>query len=359
MSRIGQIMVACGTFSVALGIGFVMQNGDALAARFSDLPPTPANGAQPAQATGAVARAGGFDIDSRGAARVAETVRGMHSIAMPQPVMARSAPIPSVGAEDAAPVVLAALEAQEPTDGFDGPGLSLDAPQGDPARCGVTLAATAAPAAMVDLVLDAPCAPDLQATIHHQGMMFSVLTDAAGQARLSVPALAEAAVFVADIAGGDGAVAVVDIPDLQLYDRAILMWQGHDGPEIHALEFGAAYGTPGHVWHNQPGSPGLALAGQGGFLTRLGDPDSASRLMAEVYTYPSGTTARDGVVVFSVEAPVTQENCGRVVVAQTIQLSPGIVPFSRDLELNMPDCDAVGEFLAVRHLLLDLTVAAK
>ena len=34
MSRVKQIAMAAGTFSVALGIGFVMQNGDALANRF-------------------------------------------------------------------------------------------------------------------------------------------------------------------------------------------------------------------------------------------------------------------------------------------------------------------------------------
>ncbi len=38
MSRINQYVVATATFSVALGIGFVMQNGDALAARFSEAP---------------------------------------------------------------------------------------------------------------------------------------------------------------------------------------------------------------------------------------------------------------------------------------------------------------------------------
>jgi len=34
MANIKQIGMAAGTFSVALGIGFVMQNGDALASRF-------------------------------------------------------------------------------------------------------------------------------------------------------------------------------------------------------------------------------------------------------------------------------------------------------------------------------------
>lgn len=359
MSRLGQIMVACGTFSVALGIGFVMQNGDALAARFSDAPLPPAGGPLPAQTPVAVVRASGIDIDSRGAARVADTVRSLHNIEMPQPVLAPAATAPTGESDDMAPVVLAAFETEGPAGGFDGPGLSLDAPLGDAAQCVVTLAASAGPAAMVDLFLEAPCAPDLQATIHHQGMMFSILTDAAGQARVSVPALAEAAVFIADVAGGDGAVAVVNVPDLGLYDRAVLMWQGLDGPEIHALEFGAGYGDGGHVWHDQPGHLDLVLGGEGGVLTRMGDAASPSQLMAEVYTYPSGTTARDGVVLFSVEAPVTPGNCGRTVQAQTIQVSPGIMPFSRDLELNMPECDSIGEYLALRHLLLDLTVAAK
>ena len=47
MSRARQFIMAGGTFSVALGIGFVMQNGDALAGRFAEEVPVPTVLSQP------------------------------------------------------------------------------------------------------------------------------------------------------------------------------------------------------------------------------------------------------------------------------------------------------------------------
>ncbi len=362
MSRARQFLVAGGTFSVALGIGFVMQNGDALAARFSEATAPP--GAQTAvpQAPMAEARV----AQASGAPRIAQTVSGFRSLERPTLPAPEAIPVnfavPSEAdqvVEESTPITLAALESDVAFEPFENPVPETDGRSAEAAVCSTGLTAEAMPAALVALRLDAPCAPEMQATIHHQGMMFSILTDEAGQAEVIVPALAEAAVFMVDLPGQDGAVAVTSVPDLAQYDRAVLQWQGSDGPEIHALEFGADYGSEGHVWHGAGRDASVALAGGGGFLTRLGDPDAPGRFMAEVYTYPSGLTARDGRVDFTVETPVTAGNCGREVAAQTIQVSPGADPFSLDLSMNLPDCSAVGEFLIVRHLLLDLTVAAK
>ncbi len=416
MSRINQYVVATATFSVALGIGFVMQNGDALAARLSDTPapaatPAPeqaamavsASVARPAPREGTAAWMVRQRIDAgvteailaaaaaRSATQETAPVDVVAAVVTEGPAVTAEADImlaAASAAEDAAPVMVAPEMQIETTpvavlDGMDPvmpevteapvlqaaletdavpelPGLpeAVPVPEGTAPTCEVTLTAVAMPAALVDLTLSAPCSPSVRAAIHHQGMTFTIVTDDTGAARATVPALAEGAVFMADLGEGGGAVAAVTVPDLAGFDRAVLQWQGTVGPEIHALEFGAGYGEPGHVWHGAPRTADVALAGTGGFLMRLGDGLGLNPHMAEVYTFPSGTTEQSGEVAFTVETPVTDATCGRDLTAQTIQVSPGAEPFAFDLTMAVPDCEFTGEILVLRDMILDLTVVA-
>lgn len=406
MSRINQYVVATATFSVALGIGFVMQNGDALAARFADTPTTatPATAlsteaapvlVRPAPREGTAAWLVRQRIDTGVTAAILAAAGSRD--ATDRPAMISVVPVPAEAdivlaaaatpAEEAAPaldlpdtslpvvsaslasapdLVLPAMPSEPLVEAALGSDAVPDTPGPDTMEglmpgpaCQVALAAEILPAALVDLTLQAPCSPSARATIHHQGMIFTVITDDAGEARMTVPALAEGAVFMADLGEGGGAVAVVTVPDLAGYDRAVLQWQGEVGPEIHALEFGASYGEGGHVWHGAPRAADVAIVGTGGFLMRLGDGAGLNPHMAEVYTFPSGATRQSGDVAFTVEAPVTAATCGRDLAAQTIQVSPGAEPFSFDLVLAIPDCDFVGEILVLKDMILDLTVAAR
>jgi len=366
-----RVAVAVATFSVALGIGFVMQNGDALAGRFVE-PVAPPSG-QLGLATGPVLQPMAQAMPMPGVGLAAMPARMPMPQVLPRPaaepvlkptvipVQAQPAPdrrtetpIPGPLAQPEAPRLLAALEA-EPA-----PDAPLAQPEPVPElACQPGLTATPLPEAMVALTLTAPCAPDSMVTLHHQGMMFTALTDATGGLQVTVPALVAGAMFIADLGDGAGAVAVADVPEAAQIDRAVLLWQGLDGLMIHAREFGAGYGAPGHVWSGAPGNAQAAQAGEGGFLIRLGDPAIADGMMAEVYTYPSFQTRRSGTVVLTVEAEVTAGNCGRDVSAQAIQMSPGGPPFAADLTMTLPDCDALGEILVLNNMLMDLTLAAR
>jgi len=224
--------------------------------------------------------------------------------------------------------------------------------------CAVDLRATPAPAGLVQLALSAPCAPLAQVTIHHQGMMFSALTDPEGAVQVTVPALAEQALFIADVRGGGGAVALVDVPEVAGLDRAVLQWQGDIGLDLHAREFGADYGSAGHVWSAAPRDAQLALAAGEGFLLQLGEPAADQPLMAQVYTFPRALAHQDGDVVLTVEAEVGTNNCGQEIAAQSIQIAPGAEPTAIDLTLALPGCDAVGEMLVLSGMLTDLHLAA-
>ncbi|MDX1781671.1 MAG: hypothetical protein R3256_10155 [Thalassovita sp.] len=224
--------------------------------------------------------------------------------------------------------------------------------------CEPEMTARAMPAAMVELSLAAACLPDRRVTIHHNGMMFTQVTDAEGMLRLQVPALSSSGVFIADFGDDLGAVAHSAVPDLAGYDRAVLQWRGNAGLHLHAMEFGAGFGEDGHIWADQPGSSDRALAGQGGFVTVLGDRGLIGGQRAEIYTFPSGQAPRDGDVVLSVDAEVKPANCQQQLEAEALQLTEGGGLEVRELVLSMPQCDAVGDFLVLKNLLQDLKVAA-
>ncbi len=347
MSQVKKLMMAGGTFSVALGIGFAMQNGDALAARFAADAAVVSEIAPPlAEPMAVVAAAFADDPTSDPAMSAPMTESLSAAIAIPAPMLKPTTP--------AEPIRLAAVEADAPMTDAMKPDAALP-----PADCRAEMTAVTAPAAMVTLDLSAPCNASATFVIHHQGMMISALTDADGFASVTVPALAKEAVFIAAFDNGQGAVAAIAAPDVDNFERAVLLWQGDAGVNIQAYENGAIFGAPGNVSVASPRDASVAVAGDGGFLVRLGATGAVNPLMAEIYTYPVGVTARDGSVDLNVEAEITSVNCGRDIAAQSIQVVPGQDPRATDLTLTMPACDGVGDFLVLNNMFEDIRVAAR
>ncbi|WP_319825238.1 hypothetical protein [Thalassovita sp.] len=225
--------------------------------------------------------------------------------------------------------------------------------------CGIQLIAEPTIAAMVNVELHAACLPETRVTLHHNGLMISELTDAQGELFVTLPALAETAVYMADLGGGQGATASVQVPSLRFYDRAVVQWQGSAGLHLHVMEFGAEFGAEGHIWDEQTGSLEKTIRGEGGFLTIMGDPTLTESLQAQVYTFPSGTSARTGDIQLEIEAEVTAMNCGKDVNAQSIQLFHAGKLRVQELQLAMPECEAVGDYLVLKNVLEDLKVASK
>ena len=337
-----------GTLACALGIGFLMQNT------------LRQPGTQAREGTVQVASAGAMDVLPEAqagreeilpvpmdAVAQAELLTAGASSAVPMPPM--SAPQPET--LPGRPVALAALDDQP---------INAPLPQEEPAPAfGCEPAMTAQPmaAAMVRLTLEAPCMSNERFTLHHNGMMFSAVTDDAGRAELSVPALSAAAVFIATFDSGDSVVATADVGTLEYYDRAVVQWRGDAGLQIHALEYGADYGQPGHVWAGAARDMADAARGEGGFITRLGDSTLPDALMAEVYTFPTRTAPKGGDVSLSLEAEVTRGNCGQKIEAQVLQ-KHGLEKMTvHDLSMAMPDFDATGDFLVLKNLLDDLKIA--
>jgi hypothetical protein len=225
--------------------------------------------------------------------------------------------------------------------------------------CSIEMTADATIAAMVNIEIRSTCMPDTRVTLHHNGLMISEMTDDQGELFLTMPALSETAVFIADFGQDHSAITTVSVPSLRFYDRAVVQWQGAASLHLHALEFGAQFGQDGHIWDEQTGDLEKTIHGESGFLSLIGDPDLAEGMQAQVYTFPSGTTSRVGDILLEIEAEVTTDTCGREISAQSLQISEAGVPRVQELQLTMPDCDAVGDFLVLKNVLEDLKVAAK
>jgi len=332
MLRKKEIITAIGTLAIAAGIGFVMQSGETAKERYGA-----AGRPVPAPVTPQ-------DIETGSA----EVLLEVQQIELTSATEVSTVAIPGVEPNIqrvSAPAIV------------DLPNLEQDvAPL--TGACLIEAQADPLPGAMVNLSLNAPCAVNERLTIHHNGMMFTESTDNDGTLSTVVPALTEQAVFILAFSNGDGAVAQAKIDDLNGYDRVALQWRGQAGFQLHAREFGADYGTAGHVWAGVELDVVGMISGAHGSLMQLGNPAVAQPLMAEVYTFPTDMAVQDGTIDLSVEAEVTEANCGLEIEAQSIEMTDNGSLRTQNLTLAVPGCDAVGSFLVLNNLVSDLKVAS-
>jgi hypothetical protein len=334
MARTKEILTAAGTFGCALGIGFIMQNSDAATERYGAASAVEAreSSLQSLDAETSILEVQDIELTSATFDVQTDQIDGVAPSSDTQVTLAAVS-----GTED---------PAVEPT------------PQPAPAACEIIADARPMAAAMVNLTLDAACLPNERITIHHSGMIFTQTTSSTGSLNINVPALSETAVFVFAFGNGDGAVAQAKVEDLADFDRMVLQWKEAAGFQMHAFEFGAGYDDAGHVWSGNPRDMASAITGAGGFVTLNGDIDAAAPMLAEVYTFPVDSEGHDGSVVLTVEAEVTNANCGQEIEAQTLELNSNDSIRTRDLTLAVPDCDALGSFLVLNNLFEDLKVAS-
>lgn len=221
--------------------------------------------------------------------------------------------------------------------------------------CGPEMSAEAAADASVRLRISAPCRPNERIEVRHEGLAFAVTTSALGLVDVTIPAFTRHARV--DVLLPDGTVLTRTsvVSGLHDFERVALASDGRAVLAIHAFEFGARQGDPGHV-HHVPGA-GHRGSEARGTIVRLGDPDIPGPLQSEVYTFPAGQTLAAGAVRLHVEAKVTEATCGRAVQATAIQSMPGGPPSHVALTLDMPGCDAAGDILVLKNVLRDLRLA--
>ena len=334
MPHMKEILTAVGTLGCAIGIGFVMQSSETATERYGAA-------SQKAQ-----------QVEELEALDAETSLLEVQDITLTSAEFSTD-PLETnfeLPAEDDDVVRVTVQDIEMPS--------PAPSPQLLTETCEVTAKARPMAAAMVNVTLNAPCLPYERVTVHHNGMIFTQTTSKAGALDINVPSLAETAVFVFAFGNGEGAVAQTHVEDLEDFGRVVLQWKGQTGFQLHALEAGSDYEGKGHVWGGQPREIAAAITGAGGFIKMNGDLSASEPLVAEVYTFPKSLETSVGGVRLSVEAEVIQANCGQEIEAQALELRDNQSIKTRDLNLAVPDCDAVGNFLVLNNLLEDLKVAS-
>ena len=214
--------------------------------------------------------------------------------------------------------------------------------------CPLDLALDAQPAAMIGIVVLAPCHADERIVLRHAGLAVTAKLGADGTLAMAMPALLSDALVEVMFADGNTIDGQLDLPEAANLRRFGVQWQGSEAFVVHGLQNGADYSQPGDISPTNPGRPG------DGLLTVLGDGTVEVPLLAQVYTFPSAPGV-DGEVV--IEALVTKGTCGHDLIAETIASGAGRVEIT-DLTLAMPDCSGVGDFLVLKNLGADMKIAA-
>ncbi|SDI80733.1 hypothetical protein [Aliiruegeria lutimaris] len=315
-------------FVIAFSTGYVMQNADALAARF-----------------------GGNDKPDQ--VRLDTTAQVEADIAAPLAELSEEEPLvpvePAVAALGRPATQAYASRLAEL--------LPEPEPEPEPAPlCEASLTAKAKPSAMLALEITAPCEAGKRVEIRHEALVFAETLDSSGKLQIQMPVLREAAHVTAQFSDGQVLATSAVIPDLAEFERIGLQWQGETGVELHAFEFGAARGHPGHIHAGNPRSPRRAELLGAGFMVKLGSAQDGPQ--AEIYSFPAADAQYEGMVRMSVELAVSEANCGREIQAQALRAATDGEIEPMDLSLSVPACDSVGEFLVLNNLLRDMSIAA-
>lgn len=224
--------------------------------------------------------------------------------------------------------------------------------------CGLTVSTTASDGAMVALDIMDPCQPYSRVVIEHSGLNLTGRTDVMGLLTMDVPVFENPAFFTVRMPDGASESSLAIVPDLDSYYRVGLQWNEDRALELHAMEFGATYGDPGHIWLNHAGNVDRAVSGEGGFVMQVGSADVDNPMLAQIYSFPRDALDGAGNVRMSIEAPVTETNCGQDTLARTLELDEDGRVAVIELTFTLPGCDAVGDYLVLQNLLHDLRVAS-
>ena len=222
--------------------------------------------------------------------------------------------------------------------------------------CQLTLDLSAEPGAMIGAMLLAPCHPGERVVLRHAGLAFTGQTTATGSLFLGLPALAARAEVEILFGNGDKVSSMVALEDFAGMQRFGVQWQAtSDSFQLQAFEGGASYGDAGHKSADNPGAAPFGQDPKGtGYLSLLGDSTTDLPMLAEIYTFPRQPALAAEVLI---EAAVTAVTCGHEMLGETLSSIDGVVVVT-ELTLAMPECDAVGDFLVLKNLVPDMTLAA-
>ncbi|MEM7178119.1 MAG: hypothetical protein AAF503_10475 [Pseudomonadota bacterium] len=156
------------------------------------------------------------------------------------------------------------------------------------------------PAAQTGIALRAPCHPGGVAELSYNNLRFAIPLD--GEGRGTFTALGFEPSTPATIRLDDGAEMSFDLAfkGVDQVMRVALAWDLPVQISLHALEFGADWGSEGDIWNANPKSYGEIRPTGGGYLTTY-LPEQGAGQPVEIYTHLMRRNGRKGVVELKVE----------------------------------------------------------
>lgn len=317
ISRVRRATTIASTFAIALGIGFVMQNGDASAARYS------------AEKSPIVAKPV-LVVDY-------SPLRPMTNFQLK--------PVPTIGSFPATVVPIdpdsIKLVAMVEDVAVKGGQLSLAgiqptlAPTPD---CDVRAVTVPDPNGAVDLTVISECRTNAVFTVNHGGMAFTSETDENGMSMQTVPAMSVEATFFITFEDGKSLATSTYVPMAERYNRVIFQWEGHPGEYLQETADMTSFGT----------------------IDRLGVDVGEIPRFAEVYSFPESIALAEGFDRIDVVATATERNCALDLFAESFTVFPGPSTGTfKDIRITLPGCDQVGDTIALKKILGETTLAAK
>jgi translation elongation factor EF-1beta len=307
------------TFAIALGIGFVMQYGDADAARYNVNAPVEIRDPVLLTDYSPLTAVDTFILKPDVNSGQAITTTANVSI-------------------DPDSVKLIALI--EEADGVDGKSLfaQTQARAARASQCEILAVTAPNDTGSVIVTVVSRCRADMPFTVNHSGLSFSAQADAAGTAMLTIPALSEDATFFITFEDGKSLAASTYAPQASQYNRVVFQWEGHAGDYLQAT-----------------GPDGTQI-----MLDHLGEDIGEIPRFAEVYSFPATTDVAAGLRDIDIVAHVTDENCGLDLIAESFSIFPGVVDLTfKDIRITLPNCDEVGATLELKKILGEQTLALR
>lgn len=317
LTRTKKATTIASTFAIALGIGFIMQYGDANAARFT------------AQV--------GTDIQKPALIVDYSPLSAMTEFARKPEAADYKFGTGANMATEAGSIKLVAL-VEEIRDADTAAFFAQSQPQAFRQNDCDVLAVTAPDhQGSVQMTVVSQCRTEMPFTVKHGGLSFTAQTDGSGTAILTVPAMSEDAIFVMTFDDGKSLSASTYAPQASLYNRVIFQWEGLEGDYLRS---------------NAP-------EGSAVMLERLGANTGKTPRFAQVYSFPADVSIVDGMRSIDLVAEVTSQNCGRDLNAESFTVFPsGVDGLFKNIRITLPACEEVGATLELKKVLGEQTLAS-
>ncbi len=207
--------------------------------------------------------------------------------------------------------------------------------------CRPDLQLTRTPDAAIHVTLTAPCHASTPISVRVNELAATDATDARGHYDIRLPFIADR--VTVSLGFKDHVLTqTISNDDLPEQQHVILAWHGPETFRIRADMVGADDQSANEVVT--------------GNFVRVGQKGGAA---FEIFSLPVDTSFSAGVVRLSVDATVTEANCGAPV--STVAYQSGYLGGLRPTEIayTMPDCDRVGEVVSLQNLFRDMRLAAR